>query len=128
MGTESRGYTLSFMEISPLVPEKKIFEEFLPYMGVAADLRHVKKLHFHVPKSLHIYLVKMAQWFLRKASLSFFRSRSTNPGSSFNQTMFDSSPRFYYIPSFVEIGLMVPEKKIFEGFLPYMGVAVLLIM
>ena len=29
----------------------------------------------------------------------------------------------YYIPSFVEIGLPVPEKKIFEGFLPYMGMA-----
>ena len=28
----------------------------------------------------------------------------------------------YYIPSFVEIGPPVPEK-IFEGFLPYMGVA-----
>ena len=26
-----------------------------------------------------------------------------------------------YIPSFVEIGLPVPEKKIFKGFLPYMG-------
>ena len=26
-----------------------------------------------------------------------------------------------YIPSFVEIGLPVTEKKIFEGFLPYMG-------
>ena len=31
------------------------------------------------------------------------------------------SPRCY-IPSFVEIGPPVPEKKIFEGFLPYMGV------
>ena len=29
----------------------------------------------------------------------------------------------YYIPSFVEIGPPVPEKKIFEGFLPYMGMA-----
>ena len=28
-----------------------------------------------------------------------------------------------YIPSFVEIGLTFPEKKIFEGFLPYMGMA-----
>ena len=36
-------------------------------------------------------------------------------------------PRFY-IPSFVEIGLPVPEKKIFEGFLPYMGVAAILVM
>ena len=37
------------------------------------------------------------------------------------------SPRCY-IPSFVEIGLPVPEKKIFEGFLPYMGVAAILVM
>ena len=34
----------------------------------------------------------------------------------------------YYIPSFVEIGLPVPEKKIFEGFLPYMGMAAILVM
>ena len=34
----------------------------------------------------------------------------------------------YYIPSFVEIGLPVPEKKIFEGFLPYMDVAAILVM
>ena len=33
-----------------------------------------------------------------------------------------------YKPSFVEIGLPVPEKKIFEGFLPYMGVAAILVM
>ena len=32
-----------------------------------------------------------------------------------------------YIPSFVEIGPPVPEK-IFEGFLPYMGVMAILVM
>ena len=32
--------------------------------------------------------------------------------------MMGRSPQ-YYIPSFVEIGLPVPEEKIFEGFLPY---------
>ena len=37
------------------------------------------------------------------------------------------SPR-YYKPSYVEIGLLVPEKKIFEGFLPYMGVVAILAM
>ena len=37
------------------------------------------------------------------------------------------SPR-YCIPSFVEIGLPVPEKKIFKGFLPYMGMAAILVM
>ena len=33
-----------------------------------------------------------------------------------------------YIPSFVEIGRPVPEKKIFKGFLPYMGMAAILVM
>ena len=37
------------------------------------------------------------------------------------------SPRCY-IPFFVEIGLPVPEKKIFKGFLPYMGMAAILVM
>ena len=32
------------------------------------------------------------------------------------------------IPSFVEIGLPVPEKKIFKGFLPYVGMAAILVM
>ena len=32
-----------------------------------------------------------------------------------------------YIPSFVEIGSLVLEKKIFEGFLAYMGVAAILV-
>ena len=33
-----------------------------------------------------------------------------------------------YIPSFVEIGLPVPEKKIFERFLPYMGLVAIFVM
>ena len=33
-----------------------------------------------------------------------------------------------YIPSFVEIGLPVPEKNIFKGFLPYVGMAANLVM
>ena len=37
------------------------------------------------------------------------------------------SPRCY-IPSFVEIGLLVPEKEIFKGFLPYVGMAAILVM
>ena len=32
------------------------------------------------------------------------------------------------LSSFIEIGLSVPEKKNFEGFLPYMGVVAILIM
>ena len=40
--------------------------------------------------------------------------------------MMGRSPRCY-IPSFVEIVPPVPEK-IFKGFLPYMGVAAILVM
>ena len=32
------------------------------------------------------------------------------------------------MPSFVEIGPPVLKKKIFEGFLPYMGMAAILVM
>ena len=37
------------------------------------------------------------------------------------------SPRCYK-PSFVEIVLLVPEKKIFKWFLPYVGMAAILVM
>ena len=32
------------------------------------------------------------------------------------------------IPSFMEISPLVPEKKFFEGFLHYMGMAAILVM
>ena len=43
------------------------------------------------------------------------------------QTMMGWSPRCY-IPSFMEISLLVPEKKIFKGFLPHMGMAAIMVM
>ena len=49
------------------------------------------------------------------------------PGSSFEQIMMGSSLPFY-IPSFKAIGLVVLEKKIFEGFLPYVGMVAILDM
>ena len=33
-----------------------------------------------------------------------------------------------YIPSFMEVGPLVPEKKDFEGVLPYMGVAAICVL
>ena len=67
----------------------------------------------------------------RKALVSKFdlavKKVKVTPGSSFEQTMMGWSPRCY-IPSFVKIGQPVPEKKFFEGFLPYMGVAAILVM
>ena len=41
--------------------------------------------------------------------------------------MMGRSPQCY-IPSFVKLGPPVLEKKIFEGFLPYMGMAAILVM
>ena len=37
----------------PPVPEEKIFEGFLPYMGVVAILVMSSDFHFHVPVSFH---------------------------------------------------------------------------
>ena len=45
--------------------------------------------------------------------------RKNRSRSSFEQTLMGWSPQCY-IPSFVEIGPLVPEKKTFDGFLPYM--------
>ena len=50
-----------------------------------------------------------------------------NPMSSFEQIMMGRSHQCY-IQSFMKIGPPVPEKKIFEGFLPYMGMAAILVM
>ena len=67
----------------------------------------------------------------RKAQVTKFdlsvKYVKVTPGSSFKQTMMGWSPQCY-IPTFVEIGPPVLEKKIFEGFLPYMGVAATLVM
>ena len=46
------------MEISPPVPEKKIVDGFLPYMGRGGHLGHVTSImssdfHFLVPESFH---------------------------------------------------------------------------
>ena len=68
---------------------------------------------------------------IEKAKVTQFelsvKSVKVTPGSSFEQTMKGRSPQCY-IPSFVEICLSVPEKKNFEEFLPYMGVAAILVM
>ena len=44
-----------------------------------------------------------------------------NQGSSFEQTIIGQSPECY-ITIFIEISPLVPEKKIMEAFLAYMGV------
>ena len=67
----------------------------------------------------------------RKAEVTKFdlavKLVKVTPGSSFEQTMMGWSPQCY-ITSFVKISPPVLVKKIFEGFLPYMGMAAILVM
>ena len=67
----------------------------------------------------------------RKANVTKFdlaiNKDKVTPGSSFEQFMMGLSPQCYIL-SFVKISLPVLEKKIFEGFSPYMGVAAILVM
>ena len=60
MGWRPGCYIPSFVEIGPLVPEKKIFEVFfLTIYGCGGHLGHVTSIissdfHFLVPESFHI--------------------------------------------------------------------------
>ena len=58
VGWSPKCYIPSFVEIGPPVPEKKIFEGFLPSMGRGGHLGHVTSIvssdfHFPVPESIH---------------------------------------------------------------------------
>ena len=67
----------------------------------------------------------------RKAKITKFdlavEKVKVTPGSSFGQAMLGRSSRCY-MPTLVEIGPPVPEKKIFEGVLPYMGMGAILVL
>ena len=59
IGRSHRCHIPSFVEISPTVPERKIFEGFLSYDGHGSHLGNVTTIvsinfHFLVPESLHI--------------------------------------------------------------------------
>ena len=58
MGLSPRCYIPSYVEIGPLVPEKKIFYRVFTKDGRAGHLGHVTSImssdfHFHVPESFH---------------------------------------------------------------------------
>ena len=53
VGLSPQCYIPSFVKIGPPVLEKKIFEGFLPYMGVAAISILSSDFHFLVPESFH---------------------------------------------------------------------------
>ena len=74
MGWRFRCYIPNFVEIGPLVLEKKIFEGFLPYMGLAAILGHVNNISFPLPmEAPHKIWLSSAKQFQRRRSLKLWK-------------------------------------------------------
>ena len=77
MGRCHQCYIPSFVEISPPVPDRKIFEGFLPYMGRGSHFGHMTSImsinfHFLEPESLHIkFGFNWPSGFWEKQVLSF---------------------------------------------------------
>ena len=67
---------------------------------------------------IHLPTFSYGKAYVTKFNLSV-KKVNVNPGSSFEATMMGPSPRCY-IPSFVEICPLVPEKT-FEGFFTIYG-------
>ena len=79
-------------------------------------LQTFRSLAAIVSEKSTVFTFSYRKAYVTKFDLAIKKVKVT-PGSSFEQFMMGWSPQCY-IPSFVEIGLPVPEK-IFEGFLSY---------
>ena len=65
----------SFVEIGPLVPEKKIFEGFLPYMCMAAILVVYPGLFFIYIGSHFLQMLRLVNKHLRKNKTQIFQAK-----------------------------------------------------
>ena len=81
----------------------------------------IGKLSFFLSKNFHFYCREKSLY------IAWTCFRNVNPMSSFDEAMMGLSP-LCFIPKFVESCPPVLEKKIFDGFLPYMGMAAILVM
>ena len=73
--------------------------------------KHIDSFLQHIFEHFKLFKTNSRRWVEQKVLLGEMAARL----SSFEQTLMDRSPRCY-IPSFVEIGMQVPAKKIFEVF------------
>ena len=80
-----------------------------------------------VPCAIYQNSWKSVHLFQKRCFMEFYHIWDWQPSWPRANTMIGRSVRFY-IPRLVEIGPPAPEKKILEGFLPYMGVATILDM
>ena len=134
----------SLVQIGTVVSEKIQFEFlYLHNLGPRSrydlDLQYSQIFIYSIRCLLLLTLRSLAAIVSEKSTVFTFSYRKAKvtkfdkvkvkviPGSSFDQTMMGWSPQCY-IPSFVKMDPLVLEKKIFEGFLPYMGLAAILVM
>ena len=104
-------------------------EEFLRVFTICGHRGHLglgtsimpSDFHFLVPESFHKKLVQIGKVVSEKIRFDLaVKKVKVTRGSSIEQTMISWSHQCY-MASFGEIGPPFPEKKIFEGFLPYIG-------
>ena len=103
MGLSSQCHIPSFVEIGPLVLEKKIFLRVFNIYGHGGHLGHVTSimssdLHFLIPESFHKKFG--SDWqslFLRKSGLNFFKYTTLGHGQEMTLT-FNT-----HIPSYIQL-------------------------
>ena len=114
MGWSPQCYIPSFVEIGPPVPMKKIFEGFLPYMGVTSIMS--SDLHFLVPKSFHKKMVQIGTVASEKIRFEFLYVQDLGPRSR-NDLHLQYSHTFIYsircllLLTFRSLAAMVSEKS-----------------
>ena len=84
------------MEIGPLVPEEKIFEGFLPYLGVAAILVMCREQTFvpptHGGSTQNLALIGQAVWEKKMFEIVDGRTTTTDDGRTPEHGYTISSP------------------------------------
>ena len=121
MGWRPGCYILSFVEIGPPVQEKKIFEWFLPYMGVVAILVMRPASSHQIFISLYLKaftqnLVQIGKVVSEKIQFEFlyvhdFGSRSSNDLDLQYSHTFIYSIRCLLLPIFRPLAAIVSEKS-----------------
>ena len=87
-----------------------------------------KYYDFHLNSYRNINTLRFFQYkCIRNQTSIAVKKVKVNPYSSFVQTL-QGPHRQCYIPSPMAIGLFFPEKEILKGFLPYTGMAAILVM
>ena len=82
MGWTSQCYIPSFVEIGPPVPEKKIFDRFLPYRGVATILVSCHQIFISLYLKAFIQsLVQIGTVFSEKIQFKFLYVQDLGPRS-----------------------------------------------